>query len=361
MTYNLFIQHSNRNPEDYENLGIVNINNAIKHFNDFDWKKEFKEIEKREEQSLTSAYPEFLLVNTETNERLSILGTYIEEYEVTYEKEGKIGSEHISENITRNPTGNSVQDIIIALFQQELNAKYDYQGCEKKENIVNLGKYNPFRYKFPYIIFSVPVLLFISLLLFSKTNEETTKYVGYIVLLYSVFNFPFILILTQYLSKPRVESATIDKNAKSLQINYFNNSIKIERANILLCTFSFCKNTNVPWQNYAGVSITLKTKEQHFLTTVSFSIEQLETIIETLNINTYKFDSALPFLKTKDYLKKTEISSIDKAKKEDLETLYSNYSDKQLKDIVINPDEYQPEAVDIAKKEMMKRKNKNFC
>jgi len=48
----------------------------------------------------------------------------------------------------------------------------------------------------------------------------------------------------------------------------------------------------------------IKNKKQHFLTTDSFSKEKLETIIKTININIYEFDSALQLLKTKDYSKK---------------------------------------------------------
>ena len=111
----------------------MDLDNAIKYYNEFDWKKEFEEIEKREKQNLTPSYLEFLLRNTKTNEKLSITGTYIDEYEVTYEKEGKTGSEHILENTTRNSTKNSVQNIIIALFQHEVDTRYEYQDYKRKK------------------------------------------------------------------------------------------------------------------------------------------------------------------------------------------------------------------------------------
>jgi hypothetical protein len=363
MIYRLLIQYPERNPQDYEDLGMVDLDSAIKLYNKFNWLKQFKQIEKREESNLSSPYPEVVFQNAESNERLSIIGTQKGEYDITYESNNKIGIEHISSNFSNNPSGISVQDLIITLYQQELEAKFQYQNDIATENILRLGKYNPLRYKKPFIGFLFPIVLLVALFLFPKStfNKSMVETLAYAIAFMFILNSPSILIFIQYLSKPKVESVILTLDAKSLQINYVNYTVTIKRTDIVQCSFTYCNKGRTSWEKYANISILLKDKSSHYLTTISFSREELQKIIESINVNTYQFDTSFQFLKTRDYSKKPEIDKLNAVKEEDLEVLYSGYTDKMLHEIVENPDDYQSVAFKVASKEIKKRKNKNFC
>ncbi|SDC56826.1 hypothetical protein [Williamwhitmania taraxaci] len=356
MTFRLLIQYSDRNPQDYENCGVVDLDKAITLFEGFDWEKQFKRIELREELNLTSPSPEFHFNNVENTEVLSIIGTHIGEYEVIYEKDSRIGTDHISENVINNPSGSTVQEIIIALYQKELAAQYRFDNDNHAEIEIELGEYNPWRYKRPLLTFLMPLLILLGLFVFTTLERDFIEILTYVVVLFALFNTPFIPIIAQYLSKPKVKSVTLRTGTKTLQINYLDRSILIKRSDILQCAFSYCDNGKQPWSSYANVSFILKDASQHFLTTVSFSRQELKTIIEEINVNIYRFETSFPFLKTKDYSKKAEFNYDGIVKRADLEALYSEYSNGKLKEIVENTDGYQPTAIDVARKEIARRK-----
>ena len=301
MTYKLLIQYPNRNPQDYEDIGFVDLDNAIKLFNEFNWTKQYILIEKRGGQNLTSPSPVIIFQNDNYTETLTIVGTSEGDYEVIYEKDNKISTDHISENFTKNPSGNSIQDIIIALYQQELEAQYKLQSETSDENIIELGKYNPLRYKYPFLVFIIPIILLIVFIIFSKYDKSLIEVLIYLVAFFSIINSPFILIISQYLSKPKIESVILRQEVNSLQIKYSDHSTIINRDDILQCAFTYCNNGRIPWQEYSNISIILKNKSQHFLTTITFSREDLEKIIEAININIYQFETSFQFLKIKDY------------------------------------------------------------
>ena len=338
----------------------MKLDNAITFFNEFDWRKEFEEIEKREEKNLTSSYPAFVLQNTDINERLSIIGTQRDEYEIIYEKNGKIGFEYISEDITKNPNGNSVQDIIIALFEQELEGKDEFQEEEIRKEI-EIGKYNPLRYLSPILAFFFPIILFTILYLLADDKKELFDVLFYVFGFLTLLNSPFIIILLQYLSKPKVKSIILQNDTKSLQINYLDSNLLIKKKDIHQISYTYCDNGRIPWNSYASISIILKNKEQHYLTTITFTREELEFILEMISMHTYRFETSFQLLRTKDYSEKNKIYSQNIVDGKDLEVLYAEYSNEKLKEIIENKEDYQPIAYEVASKEMARRKDKNFC
>ncbi len=355
MQYKLLIQYPNKNPLDFVDNGIVNLENAIIAFNNFDWKKQFKIISKRDGQKLTSSRPSVIFDNTEKVEALFIECTNEGDFLIKYQFENKSGIDFVSEDITKNPSGNAVQDYIIALFQNELEAKFEFENTTPVAETIEFGKYNPKKYLAHLWVFLMP---FAILIIHPKTNFDNGDFfylMGMFSAIIAISYFPFFAILIQYLSKPKLLSALIIPDTSSLQIRYADKQVLIEKSDILQCTHTFCTNHNLPWSSVGNIVITLKDKSQHFLTTLTFSEENLRLLIQLLQINYYHFDTAFPFIKTTIQSDIVEVSHSYKSKKEDLEILYSNYSDEMLKEVLNNELDYQPDAVEVAKKELKKR------
>jgi hypothetical protein len=365
MNIELLIQYPDRDPQDYDNFGTVDLDKAISIFEKFDWKKQFSKIITREELNLTSSIPEIILKDSEKQEYLSITWVKKGEFDVKYIKDGRTGLDHISEDFLNNPSGVSVKDIIIDFYENQLEIKIQLEAeddeeteVDKTSNEIELGKYDIWRYKLPILAFLTPILLIVYFLLISKIEQDLIKAACSICGIYAIMNLPFILIFLQYRSKPRINSVILDLKNKTLQINYDGNTIKIERKDIHQCAFTYCDyGSRISWKYYSNISLILKDKTQHFLTTLSFSKEELEKIFKIINVNSYKFETSFQFLVTKDYSQKSNINYNDFVKKEELEALYSEYSDEKLEEIVENSKDYLPIAPELAKKELKRRRN----
>ncbi|NVO11577.1 MAG: hypothetical protein HXX16_16560 [Bacteroidales bacterium] len=365
MNIELLIQYPDRDPQDYDNCGIVDLDKAISIFEKFDREKHFSKIKTREESNLTSCIPEIILQDAEKQEFLSITWVKRGEYDVKYIKDGRTGLDHVSVDFLNNPSGVSVQDIIIDFYENQLEIKIQLEPEEDEEieveetlDEIELGKYDIWRYSFPILAFFTPIFLIVCFLLTPEFEQDLIKVICSICGFYAIINSPFILVFSQYRSKPKVNSVILDLKNKTIQINYDENTIKIERKDIHQCAFTYCNNrSKISWQEYSNISLILKDKTQHFLTTLSFSKEELEKIFKIINVNSYKFETSFQFLVTKDYSQKSNINYNDFVKKEELEALYSEYSDEKLEEIVENSKDYLPIAPELAKKELKRRRN----
>jgi len=357
MKYNLLIQFVDRNYSDYDIKEIENLENAIFEFNNFDWKKQWKKIKNRENQNLTSSSPTLIFQNTEINEKLYIESLSESDFNVSYELNNKYGTDFVSEDITQNPNGSSVPDYIVGFFDNQLEAKFELQYLkEEDDKIISLGKYKPFKYFSIFILFLISISFFIFALYFNITQQkfDIINFIPFLV--FFIFSIIPFSIVIQYLSKPKIKSVNFNTKTRILEIDFSNEQVNINVNEIIQCVYTYSSDHRAFLTNFANIVITTKNGNQYFLTSISFKLDELSQIINLLNINIYKFDKKILFLNSTKFFEKIEIAKEQITDNKELEIMYSNYSIKILEEIIENHDDYQPNAVIIARNELTKRK-----
>jgi hypothetical protein len=363
MLSKLLIQYSDKNLYDYADKGLVNMDAAIKEFNDFDWDKEYKKINKRDAQKLTSTTPGIILQNDEKHEELSIYGRDSGDFDVYYKLDDRIAEDVVYADMTRNQEGLEITDFIIAFFQNELDTKFIFNSFPKKEqydahpieDIIEIGKYNPIKHLIHFWV----LILFAALFIFlpSANPNDSGAYIFWLLpLIILILYIPFFAIYIQYLSKPKLLSASLEPKTGKLTLRYTDKIVQIEKTDIIQCVYTYCTNyRRVPWYKMGNIVLTLKNKSQYYLTTLTFKGEELKLLAKKLNVHYFQFDTSLPFINRKMYSDKVEVKPGNKTPKEELEMLYSRYSDEMLAKILENKEDYQPDAVNMAKKELERR------
>ena len=346
MNCKLLIQYPENNPFDYVDKGIVDLDNAINEFNNFDWYLQYKKIEKRKVQRLTSANPSIIFQNTERDESLEINGDTKGKFSICHQLDDKSGSDYISEDITKNK--DDVEDI-------ELTS----DNVSPIKNI-EIGNHNPKRLITANLWFLLLPFLLILLLIVLGEMFSLLFIIQIISFCYALLLLtysPFIAVFLQYIFKVRINSATIDTDKRVLILNYPDYNVKITKSEILQCVYTSTskKHKKNICSSLSNLIITLKDKQQYFLTTLTFTEEELYLLLDSMNVNYYKNDVYLPFVKTTIFEEEYNVDLNDYSNKADLETLYADYPDKMLNDIINNELDYQPEAVKIAKNELRKR------
>ena len=140
-----------------------------------------------------------------------------------------------------------------------------------------------------------------------------------------------------------------------LTLNYPDYNVKITKFEILQCVYTHTSNVRNTCNSLSNLIITLKDKQQYFLTTLTFTQQELYLLLVSMYVNYYKNDVFLPFIKTTIFQEEYNVDLSESSNKADLETLYAEYPDSMLNDIIKNESDYQPEAVKIAKNELRKR------
>ena len=226
------------------------------------------------------------------------------------------------------------------------------------EKNIEIGNHNPRRLitsNLWYLLIPFPVILLL-IVLDKMINLLLVIYIisfFYASLLLTFF--PFIVVFLQYLFKPRINSATIDTEKSALILYYPDYNIKILKSEILQCVYTSTSKSKNICNSLRNLIITLKDNQQHILTTLTFTEAELYSILDSINVNYYINDVYLPFIKTTIFQEEYNVDLNDFSNKADLETLYADYPDSMLNDIVKNELDYQPEAVKIAKNELRKR------
>ena len=357
MNCKLLIQYPENNPFDFVYKGIIDLDNAISEFNSFDWELQYKKIDKRTVQSLTSANPSITILNTDRNESLEIISDRKGNFSIYHQLDDKSGSDFISEDVTKNKEDVEVIDYIIAFYNNELDIELTPDDDTLLKNI-EIGNHNPKRLitsnlwllliPFPVILLLIVLGKMINLLFLIQI---ISFFYASLLLIYS----QFIVVFLQYLFKPRINSATINTDKSVLTLNYPDYNVKITKFEILQCVYTHTSNVRNTCNSLSNLIITLKDKQQYFLTTLTFTQQELYLLLVSMYVNYYKNDVFLPFIKTTIFQEEYNVDLSESSNKADLETLYAEYPDSMLNDIIKNESDYQPEAVKIAKNELRKR------
>ena len=353
MNYLIKIQYADKNPMDFETIENVDLNKAIKTFEEFDWIKQFRIIENRQFYNLKSSTPSILISKENEIELISIQGYEKREFIINYQKDSKYETYKVSKNFIENLQANSVQDYIISFFNNELEAKVEFDIEESNEEVITIGKFNPKRHFTFLLYFLIPIAV-----LLMKINENSNSEVSINFLLYSTLFFalilsPNIFLLIHYLSKPKLLKVEYSNKTNLFTLFYVSGKKEIKKGDIKQCTYSYTTKAKLPWSRFANIVITLKNKKHLVLTSLTFEEEDFRIFLQLLQFNYYYFDT--PFQKFRKSIISEKIEKIEKIDLESLEEIYSDYSDKQLSEIIENEMEYQEDAVIIVKKIIQER------
>lgn len=355
MCVNLLIQYCDKNPDTFDDLGEVSLNQALDAFNTFDWDSQKRKIELRKSLHLSSSSPTIALKKEKTNESLYIACYEKNVYMVWYQKDKLVNTDLIHEDQIYD-NSNRTRELIEMFFQGSLNA--DEEMFVDPESLVQkeIGRFSIKKYA-SYLWF---LLLPLAIVFISSTTHSD----GYLLIeilllslaLLSVAFGPFLYLLYSYQAKPRVNSIVLLPEEHAILVKYTDRNLKVAKNQVSQCVFSFSKEGNAPWQSFANVVLTLSDKSQLFFTSLSFSKEELRRIIEVLDVNHYSF-SGFQTLKTKQYQVNPKLNDVYNVGKEVFEERYVNFSTDKLKEIIANSCDYQAQAVEAAKKELEKRKS----
>lgn len=362
MSFILKFQYADKNPDELVTIGEVSLDEAINQFYEFDWKGQREINEKRESANLSSSIAAYILFNkSNENEFLSIYEANTDEYTIYYQNGSKIGEDLISNDLTKNPNGNSIEDILGAFFDGNLYAEKNI-GSESEietDSIIsledNIGQFNLKRNLPTLWWLAVPIVLIIISMGFGDLNLNKEKFVLWLVFCYSVIiliHIPYLIILLHYLSKPMVLSLKYSKETNSLTLFFKTGLVTINKNEISQLVFTEPKNSGRSYTRLGSlrnIVITLKSGQQYFLTNLTFSNDEFYFILEALKVHYYHLEKMYPVLVTKLFTKAEKNTPTNFVDKEQLEEKYSEYTEEQLKSITENPNDYQPVAVEVAK------------
>jgi hypothetical protein len=360
MSYRLLLQLPDNHPSDLIDKGVIDLFQAIEAFENFEWQTKYNLVKSRKRSHLTSPLPEMIIENNERNVSLHIVYYGEDKFCVTYKSDNLVGYNIINDNNEENED-ETVKEYIVAFFENNIAEKIDLAENEIEEETENyymdFGKYNPLKQiRYPGFTILLTILIIILPVIYNSTDSALIMFVLTLGIGFPFVIFlPFFVIFLHYIYKPIIISARIDQNKKGLTITYQNEKVHIEKNNILLCEYVHTKNQKYMWSNFENLVFIMKDKTRHVFTTLTFSTDELNRIIDLLDINYYDRAVMLPFISKRI----EDESSLRKVKYKpemaELIELYANYKDEELIKIVQNEAEYQEEAVEIAKNELKKR------
>lgn len=375
MQYKLLAQLPENNPNDHTEVSTVDAESAVELISNYDWKKEYQKIKHRESRNITSSVPKLIIQNVEATESLSIRKDTDDNFIVEYSLGDQNWSEYFSCDFNQNNSGLDEINFIVAFFDHKLERYFTDQVTEQDYSVMELdensdipaiiakedllmGKYILPRLLIRNMWFVLAPILFLSIMAFSSISIlATLAFVGALYTILLTTFFTYLLTLLQYIRFPRIKNAVVSKDGSFLDINYADRTSRIYRTDILQCVYTYNSDFQKASSIFQNIVITLNDKRQFYLTTLTFTHEELSIILNRLNINIYKFDSHFPFVRTKVISNDFGVNLRDYTSIPELEEKYANYTDEKLKEILFNEDEYQPEAVGVVKRELQKREH----
>lgn len=362
MSFILKFQYADKNPDELETIGEVSLDEAINHFYEFDWKGQREINEERESANLSSSLTTYFLFNKNyENEFLSIYEANTDEYTIYYQNGSKVGEDFISNDLTKNPNGNTIEDILGAFFDGSLYTEKNIETesgreTDSKINLEdNIGQFNLKRNLPTLWWLAVPIVLVIITMVFGDVNLNREKFVLWLVFCYSaiiLIHIPYLIILLQYLSKPHVLSLKYTRETNSLTLFFQTSLVTINKNEILQVVFTEPKRAEKMYtklSSFKNMVLSLKNGQQYFLTNLTFSEDEFYFILEALKVHYYHLEKMYPVLVKKLFTKAEKRTHTNFVDKEQLEEKFSDYTEDQLKNITENPNDYQPVAVEVAK------------
>lgn len=305
MKYTCNIKKAHFFIDQIEELGKVSLSQAIKIFQNFPFKDQFKEVNNRE---LTSCFPT-ISFNSEDGKVLIIWAKNDKGFFIHYDNGNQVSNFYLSYDFEINPQGITVEEYIDFFFKQNIESKLKLTN--KNTNIVdeedidndaeneiqkvqsdiitfsfsNTKKINSFLWILPFLAISCYIF---------KIDFDNNFDLGLkLHLLLSLLWLPTVIIHITYWLKNRDSVVIIDIKEKRLIYKKGTKIINFNREEIDNCEINKSSSRIASWGQYCYILIVLKDKRQIVITNF---ITEPNNIINSLNLN-YKVDiRIIPFL-----------------------------------------------------------------
>lgn len=349
----LLFQLCDKNLGVLESYGVVDFEKAVSFFNDFSWENQNRKIEIRKGLKLTSSTPEIILKRERLNDSLTI--RYVSEnvFELVYECNKRYSTDLVPlEEVLDNTR--EVVKVIDMFFKGNLEAHEEHLAFDEDNKEKRVGEYDARKYLFHAWALLIPVVVsFLWYLMNSGEDNVISVFaltLGAVLLYYSGFLYLYL----QYVSNPRINYVDLFPQTNSIRVYFQEKEKEISRDDVIQCVYSFSSDGKLPGNSFANLVVSLNDNTQHIFTSLSFSHSDLKSILNVLNVNYYIFDG-FQMVRTKIFKINPDLNPVYNADKDKLKDLYTHYSSERLKEIVANAEEYQADAVEIARKELASR------
>jgi hypothetical protein len=240
---------------------------------------------------------------------------------------------------------------------------------------IEIGRFRPFRYLFHYIVFLSPFLLLPVYLLFPDDH----KYLLSFPIFFSLFSFvifiPVFYVLGQYLFRKQIIRATASRRERRITLHYRNEVVELDHEYVAEIGFLFVEHYKLGYR-LGYLFIRCEDNRIFYLTTLSFSRLQLETIPQILNIEPRNVKVFLPIIYSSldypvedanflpdmiDQYPEGKIAK-DEPSEQSIKYLDKYYSelkekdDSYLQNIIVTRERWQKEYIEAAEKLMEERK-----
>ncbi len=285
--YKCYLQHVESLPDVEEEVGEVNLEQAIQAFNDYPWEEQ---LEKADKRAMTSTLPTISFKSDE-NRILGIWTKNNEHFELHYENETHYSDFSISYDLTINQEGFSVEDFIVLFFEDKvetyltLKKKKERQERRKANFILRLETKHQGKFFIPILVW-----LLVDSVAFYATEFNELLFPNIMVLL--LWLIPTLLYVNYWIIN---KDTVVEVKGKNANIKFSNGQVSLlfTRMDVASSKLVVTRSFLAPWSLMSYLRITLKGGEVVFLTSL---LGEIEAMLNGLDIHYQHERSVLPFL-----------------------------------------------------------------
>lgn len=301
MTYTCSIQKVDFFIDQFEEIGQVNLEQAIDIFQNFPFLDQFREARERD---LSSCLPT-ILFDSPNGEIFKIWAEDDSGFFLHYDNGRQVSDFYLSNDFERNPEGLAVEEFIDLFFnntiEDELNLVekvVEEENDELADSFDRISSSNVVTFsfdhnqKFKLYLWTIPWLA-IALIFLKFDAGRNFEYGWSLHLFFSIFWLPSSIVHLSYWFKNNGAVVSIDTKSKTLSYKKGGQLIKFNREDIINCEINEARSSKAPWNSYSYIWFVLKDKRQ---VVISNFITQPENIINEFKPNFKVEKRTIPFL-----------------------------------------------------------------
>lgn len=277
--------------DEIEELGTVDLDQAILIFQEFPFEAQLQEAKELE----ALGCPPTVTFLSSDGKELSIWTVNDEGFSLFYDNGTQISNFYISNNIEKNPDGLLVEEFIELFFngtiEHELKLadkdEYDVEPLLEAYENNNSAPIVTFQYKGmenikPYIF--TLVYLVGAIIIFILDAQSNFKMGWGFHAIISLFWLPGTYLQYTYWQKNKGATVTINKETKTLKYLSDYENIQFKRTDIKYCKVVECTSIKAPWSGYSYILFKLNNGKQvvitNFITNHSNIINTLKPLVK---------------------------------------------------------------------------------
>lgn len=283
--YKLEVRYLIQKPDDFidefKEIGIVNLKQAINSFREFPFEKDLIETRQKEIKNRFSK----IVFQSNDGKKVTIWAENNKGFFFCYENEKKSSQIFISDNFIENKEGLSVEYFLSLFFSENIEKELKLKKIKTNRKIrkqITTFSFNDFPKAYtlynsiPWFVISVILIIYD----FGTQSGELT----YVHLVLSLFWLPALYLYISYWKINNNASITIDNFENILTYQKDEKKISFNRNEIDKCTINIEESTSSRsnTKEFSYLHIVLLTKEEIIITNF---ITEPYNIVELLNLN----------------------------------------------------------------------------